>query len=218
MNLIALVAFAGLASATEPIYYNRTVEDQRDVGSINENFRTGADSARRSDLTNGGAVSGDITVTGDIIIRGSGNGITFADSSTQTVAASSSSYTSIMLTASAPTGVSTPTINTLYASNINQAFAVFVTSNAAAVLQYSVGVTSVTYTAEGRYIVNWQRPFVNIFYHRSITTEIGTTGHNQCMVNSDTPLSVSMVSIFCTSAGPAFQNPSKVFVMATGAQ
>ena len=88
MNLLALVAFAGLASATEPIYYNRTVEDQRDVGSINENFRTSADAARRSDLTNGGTISGNLTISG------SGTGITFADGSVQTVAAGVTNWVS----------------------------------------------------------------------------------------------------------------------------
>ena len=62
MNLIALAAFAAMASATEPLYYNRTVEDQRDVGSINENFRTGADAARRADLTSGGTIDGQLIV------------------------------------------------------------------------------------------------------------------------------------------------------------
>lgn len=88
MNLLALVAFAAMASATEPIYYNRTVEDQRDVGSINENFRTSADAARRNDLTNGGTISGSLTISG------AGSGLTFADGSVQTVAAAVTNWVS----------------------------------------------------------------------------------------------------------------------------
>lgn len=119
----------------------------------------------------------------------------------------------------ATTGTAISTSNVIYAQGINQAFALFVTSNTSAVMQYSVGVTSVTYVAEGRYIVNWQHPFSNIYYHVTATPHVSVNGaNNVCTIDGQTALSVSMVSIQCANAGPAPVNPFKVSVMATGAQ
>lgn len=56
-----LLALAISTHAAEPPFYTREVKDLRDVGALNENSRALADGIRKSDLTNGGIVDGDLT-------------------------------------------------------------------------------------------------------------------------------------------------------------
>ena len=176
-----------------------------------------------------GAAGAKSTFTVAGLLKLTAGGIQWADGSTSTTSATApSGFVTVgasntftgenKFTKVAPTGVTITTVNVLYASGLNQAFAVFVASNASAVLQYSVGVTSVTYSGEGRYIVNWQSPFAHTMYHRSITAGHTSGTSVSCMVNEDTPLSRNMTSIMCNNQSGGSQNPFKVYIMATGAQ
>lgn len=151
-------------------------------------------------------------------------GFCFSDGTCQTTAATTTPVnvpagSTFTINSIAPTGVSTPTVNGVYADGINAAYAVFVTSNSSAVIQYSVGVTSVTYSSEGKYIVTWQRPFLRAYYQRHITNETSASSTLiGCMVSPDAPINTTMTSILCLNQGAGVSNPNKVFIMATGAQ
>lgn len=82
-----MLVLAPPAGALEPPFYLRAASGERDVGGLNENDRALADSVRRTDLTNGGTVSGTLTISG------TGNGITFPDGTTQTTAPTAVSIT-----------------------------------------------------------------------------------------------------------------------------
>ena len=69
-RLLILAALASPVQAAAPPYYLDESQDKRSVGGINENDRSLYDYSRRTDLTSGGTVSGNLTVSG------SGNGIT----------------------------------------------------------------------------------------------------------------------------------------------
>lgn len=77
-----LLALVCSVSATEVPSYLRETAGQKDVGGINENFRSLADTARKIDLTNGGSVDGTLTV----------KSIAFPDGTSQTTAASGTTF------------------------------------------------------------------------------------------------------------------------------
>lgn len=181
--------------------------------STNKNFKDLAEEVARVDaaavaLSSSGYVLKGTTnaVTGGITME-LGSLLTAASGSTVTVSAL------------ALTGVSTPTANSLWANTLNQAMAVFVTSGGVTQLQYSIGVTSVTFQNTGSYMVNWQRPFTTIYYHRGITAEDNVSEFSPaCGVSPRSPLSASMTDILCVSQTGNVFDPNKIFIMATGPQ
>lgn len=110
MSLGLLLALALSAFAAEPPFQMMGVEGQRDIGGFNQNDRALSDAVRRTDLTNGGSVSGSLAVDGTLTV----DQITFPDGTSQTTAASAaasvSSRTCVDLTGFADDGY----VNTQY--------------------------------------------------------------------------------------------------------
>lgn len=75
--LVLLLAFQ--ARAADPPTYLREVKGPLDVGGLNENSRALADGIRRADLTNGGSVTGNLSLSGSL----SPTSITFPDGTVQ---------------------------------------------------------------------------------------------------------------------------------------
>ena len=96
--LLALLLPAAAVGEDLPNFL-RKVTDERDVQGLMDNDRSLAASVKKVDLTAGGTVAGSLTVSGylavagDIIISGSGNGISFPDGTTQTTAAQTGDLT-----------------------------------------------------------------------------------------------------------------------------
>lgn len=63
MRILLLLLASCVAHADDTPFYLKALSSQRDISAINENFRSAADSVRKTDLTNGGTVSGDLTAT-----------------------------------------------------------------------------------------------------------------------------------------------------------
>ena len=68
--LLFMLLLPVLIWADETPYLLRDISDGRGVSAINENFRSVSDNLRRTDLTNGGSVGGDLTVTGASTVSG----------------------------------------------------------------------------------------------------------------------------------------------------
>ena len=73
-----LLALASISNATEPPFYLQSTQGQQDVGGLNQNDRSLADSIRKTDLTNGGTINGSLC---------------FSDGTCQTTAATASGGT-----------------------------------------------------------------------------------------------------------------------------
>lgn len=67
------------------------------IGAINQNFREVDNNFRRSDLTNGGDINGDLRVNGNVILTNSGSRIRFDDATEQQTAAVASVATPVLI-------------------------------------------------------------------------------------------------------------------------
>lgn len=80
-GLLLFLLLAPFANSTETPFHPLEMVSPQDVGAVNENFRNTADSIRRADITSGGTVAGNLTLSG------TGTLLTFPDGTTQTTAA-----------------------------------------------------------------------------------------------------------------------------------
>lgn len=133
----ALLVGALLAAAVVPVraaapeYFMQTTDSQRDVGGLNENDRALYDQSRRNDLTQGGDVSGQFNVLGNLVIRNCSNGVIFCDDTKQTTAASASDDV-IQSTKTSNIPTDTGTNTTLTAAGGDIAFSTITLSNVSA--------------------------------------------------------------------------------------
>lgn len=83
MKVLLLAFLLSPAHAADTPFHLRGITSDRDISSLNENFRSAADSIRKVDLTQGGTVDGDLNV----------DRLVFPDGTTQTTSVYASTKT-----------------------------------------------------------------------------------------------------------------------------
>lgn len=68
--IIAICYISPITNAGDPTFFIRDMKDNRDIGAFNENFRNVSDGIKKIDLTQGGDVTGNLTVSGTLSVTG----------------------------------------------------------------------------------------------------------------------------------------------------
>lgn len=90
LSTLLITLLTTFANGDDVPFYLQEVEGKKDIGAINENFRSTSDKIKKIDLTSGGTVAGNLTLSG------SGNGIVFPDGTVQVSSPAASSSVSII--------------------------------------------------------------------------------------------------------------------------